>query len=453
VNLAKRCAALSIALLGVVLLPPGAAADQAVPPSGLDRTGASKIQHLVVIMQENHTFDNYFGTFPGTDNVANAPGVPVDPNNPDSPKVTPFHLQDPRTPDLSHTWASAHAAYNEGKMNGFVAAQTERNLPGKLALGYYDGSDLPYYWHLARNYVLADRFFSSALGGSLINHQYWVGAKSSGVGESIPAEGINMPTIFDRLEESHVSWKFYAKNYEPTLNFRGVRGTNPKDSQLAWIPLLTMPSFVDNPQRMEKIVDLGHLYSDLAHGDLPAVSYLVQGGTSEHPPGHVVNGQNATVSIIDAIMRSKLWDSSAVILTWDDWGGWYDHVTPPQVDQDGYGFRVPALIVSPFARKGHILHETADYASILKLIERLHGLSPLSTRDEKAYDLLGAFDFQQRPRPPDPPQVPGFTAVQARGPSTDRLIAMYGAAGGLSLALIVLALVGRRRWLQVRRRA
>jgi phospholipase C len=273
------------------------------------------------------------------------------------------------------------------------------------------------------------------------------------MGESIPADGIKLPTIFDRLEEAHVGWKFYVKNYEPTLNFRHVKGTNPKDSQLAWIPLLTMPSFVDNPRRMANIQDLGQLYSDLAQGDLPAVSYLVQGGTSEHPPGHIVNGQNATVSIIDAIMRSQFWDSSAVILTWDDWGGWYDHVAPPQVDKDGFGFRVPALIVSPYARKGHILHETADFTSILKLIERLHGLSPLTARDGQANDLLGAFDFQQRPRRPDPPRVPGFTALQARGPSADRLIGMYGLAGGLSLAMIGLALFGRRRWLQRRRRA
>ena len=452
-SLLEKCAALSIALLGATLVPRAAFANPGAWSSGLDGLAASKIKHVVVIMQENHTFDNYFGTFPGADNLSQAPPVPLDPRNPDSPRLKPFHLDDPRTPDLNHAVVSAQAAYNQGKMDGFVAAQTERKLPGKLAVGYYDERDLPYYWHLARNYVLADRFFSSALGGSLINHQYWVAANGSGFGESIPTDGINLPTIFDRLEEAHVGWKFYVKNYEPTLNFRHVKGTNPKDSQLAWIPLLTMPTFVDNPQRMANIVDLGHLFSDLAHGDLPPVSYLVQGGTSEHPPGHVVNGQNATVSIIDAIMRSQFWESTAVILTWDDWGGWYDHVAPPQVDKDGLGFRVPALIVSPYARRGHILHETADFTSILKLIERLHGLSPLTTRDDKAYDLLGAFDFQQRPRRPDPPRVPGFTALQARGPSTDRLIGMYSLAGVLSLSMIGLALIGRRRWLRRRRRA
>jgi phospholipase C len=442
----KYCAAVSIALLVALLTPRPASADPSGPALPADASAASKIQHVLVILQENHTFDNYFGTFPGTDNLSAGQPVPSDPRNPNSPKISPFHLTEARTPDLNHAGVSAHAAYNGGKMDGFIAAQTDRKLPGRFALGYYDGTDLPYYWNLARNYVLADRFFSSALGGSLINHQYWVSAQSSGTGEAIPANGVNLPTIFDRLEGANASWKFYVKNYDPSLTFRQIKGNSPKDSQLAWIPPLTMPSFVDNPQRMAKIVDLGHLYSDLAHGDLPAVSYLVQGGTSEHPPGHVVNGQNATVAIIDAIMRSELWRNTAIVLSWDDWGGWYDHVPPPQVDRDGYGFRVPALIISPYAKKGYILHETADFTSILKFIERLHGLSPMTARDANAYDLMGAFDFQQRPRRPEPPPVPGFKPLQAHGPTPDRLIEMYGAVGGLSLAFIAVALTGRRRW-------
>lgn len=443
-NLARHCAALSVALVAALLASGSVSAEGGQPSSGPDSTAASKIQHLLVILQENHTFDNYFGTYPGTDNLSNAPPVPVNPREATSPRVTPYHLTEARTVDLNHAGPTARAAYNGGRMDGFVAAQSDRKLPGNVALGYYDGRDLPYYWHLARNYVLADRFFSSAMGGSLINHQYWVAARSSGTGEAIPSNGVNLLTIFDRLEESHVSWKFYIKNYEPKLDFRHINGDDPKDSQLAWIPPLTMPSFVDNPQRMAKLTDLSQLYTDLAHGDFPAVSYLVQGGTSEHPPGHVVNGQNATVSIIDALMRSRFWSNTTIILSWDDWGGWYDHVSPPQVDHEGYGFRVPALIISPYAKKGYILHDTADFTSILKLIERLHGLSPLSPRDEAAYDLLGAFDFGQRPRRPDPPLVPGITPLQAHGPSLERLVEMYGAAGGLPLVLILLALLGGR---------
>jgi phospholipase C len=331
-------------------------------------------------------------------------------------------------------------------MNGFVLAQQDRNLPGSLALGYYNGSDIPLYWNLADNYVLADRFFSSAMGGSLANHQYWVAGRDSGLGESIPANGIQMTTIFDRLQGAGYSWKFYVKNYDSTLDFRHIDPTNPKDSQVAWVPLLTVPSVVDDPAKKANIQDLGNLYRDLAGGTLPAVSYIVQGGTSEHPPGHVGNGQNATVGIITAIMRSEAWKDSAILLTWDDWGGWYDHVAPPQVDGDGYGFRVPTLIISPYAKKGYVLHETADFTSILKFIERLHGLAPLTTRDQAATDLMAAFDFTQAPRAPSDPPIAGFPPLITRGPSVLTLVEMYGAVGGLAVLLLAItSMAGSRR--------
>jgi phospholipase C len=326
-------------------------------------------------------------------------------------------------------------------MDGFIKAQLNRKLPGRLALGYYDGRDLASYWDLARQYVLADRFFSSAQGGSSINHQYWVAARSSGQADSIPKTGIDLLTIFDRLEGAHIGWKFYVKNYTPSLNFRNQLPNDPRDAQLAWVPLLTMPRFVDDPARMARLVDLSDLYLDLARGDAPPVSYIIQGGTSEHPPGHIVNGEIATVAIIGAIMRSPLWESSAIILTWDDWGGWYDHVAPPQIDRDGYGFRVPALIISPYAKRGLIFHETADFTSIVKFIERLHGLAPLSTRDEQANDLMNAFDFQQPARQAAIPTGRRVNAVVTpHGLSAERLTQTYGAVGLLSLLLITVTL-------------
>jgi phospholipase C len=427
-----------------------------VPGAQLSHSGSvvintqagAQIKHVFVIMQENHTFDNYFGTFPGVDGLSPGLSMPVNPAVPAGNVVGPFHLQALRTQDLDHSSISAQIAFNHGQMNGFVAAQQDRNLPGPLALGYYDGTDLPFYWDLAKNYVLADRFFSSAMGGSLANHQYWVAGMDSGKGESIPPEGIQMTTIFDRLEAAGVSWKFYVKNYDPTLNFRHMDPSNPRDSQIAWVPLLTIPSFVDDASKMAGIQDLGNLYNDLANGTAPSVSYIIQGGTSEHPPGHVGNGQNATVGIITAIMRSQEWKDSAIVLTWDDWGGWYDHVVPPQVDGDGYGFRVPALIISPYARKGYILDQTADFTSILKFIETLHGLAPLTTRDQAANDLMAAFDFNQVPTAPSQPAAGNLPALTIRGPSPVTLLEMYGAVGGFALLLLAVAgLTGRkRRW-------
>jgi phospholipase C len=416
------------------------------PPLVINAAAASKIKHVFVLMQENHTFDNYFGTFPGADGVAGVSGVPLNPLEPGSPIVKPFHLTQLRTPDLHHGEVTSRAAFDNGKMDGFIKAQLTRNLPGRLALGHYDGNDLPFYWELAHQYVLADRFFSSAQGGSSINHQYWVAARSSGQADSIPKAGIDLLTIFDRLDTAKVGWKFYVKNYAPDLNFRNPLPNDPKDAQLAWVPLLTMPRFIDDPARKARITDLAGLYPDLVKGDAPAVSYIIQGGTSEHPPGHIVNGEIATVSIISAIMRSPVWESSAIILTWDDWGGWYDHVAPPQIDRDGYGFRVPALIISPYARRGLVFHETADFTSILKFIERLHGLAPLTTRDERANDLMDAFDFQQPARQAAIPTGRRVNAVLSRhGLSADRLTQIYGVVGGLSLLLLTLAVVRAAR--------
>ena len=429
--------------------PKATAAGPQLSRSGpllIDAQASSKIKHVFVIMQENHTFDNYFGTYPGADGLPASLSIPIDPAATAGPVAQPYHLPALRTQDLDHSQISAQVAYNGGRMNGFVAAQQDRNLPGSLTLGYYDRTDLPLYWDLANNYVLADRFFSSAMGGSLANHQYWVAAKDSGMGESIPAGGIQMTTIFDRLEGAGLSWKFYVKNYDPTLDFRHIDATNPKDSQVAWVPLLTIPSIVDNPAKRARIQDLGNLYHDLADSTAPSVSYIVQGGTSEHPPGHVGNGQNSTVGIITAIMRSQSWKDSAIVLTWDDWGGWYDHVVPPQVDGDGYGFRVPALIISPYAKKGYILHNTADFTSILKFIERLYGLAPLTTRDAAATDLMSAFDFQQAPRAPSQPVIAGFPPVITRGPSVVTLVEMYGMIGGLALLLLAVAATTGRRW-------
>jgi phospholipase C len=417
------------------------------PPLVINAAAASKIKHVFVLMQENHTFDNYFGTFPGADGVAGVNGVPLNPLVPGSPLVKPFHLTQLRTPDLHHGEVTSRAAFDNGKMDGFIKAQLTRNLPGRLALGYYDGRELPFYWELARQYVLADRFFSSAQGGSSINHQYWVAARSSGQADSIPKSGIDLLTIFDRLDAAKVGWKFYVKNYTPDLNFRNQLPNDPRDAQLAWVPLLTMPRFIDDPARKARITDLAGLYVDLVTGDAPAVSYIIQGGTSEHPPGHIVNGEIATVAIISAIMRSPLWESSAIVLTWDDWGGWYDHVAPPQIDRDGYGFRVPALIISPYARRGLVFHETADFTSILKFIERLHGLAPLTTRDEQANDLMNAFDFQQSARQPVIPTGRRVNAVlSGHGLSADRLTQIYAGVGALSLLLLVLTLARGARW-------
>ena len=435
--------------------------------------GATKqIQHVVFLMQENHTFDNYFFAFPGVDQpqgpdcqpnwiptpvpvakpspsptASPSPGASptASPTPSSTPRPTPaptavpsatdcyvrFHLSSHRTVDLNHSTEAALRAFDGGKMDGFAAAQAQYNLPTELATGYYDGTDLPIYYNLASDYVLAQRFFSSAMGSSEINHMYSIAARGGG---ALPSGGYDFPTIFDRLQAAGVSWKFYVQNYDPAITFLSSDPANKKVAQLIWAPLLNFSRFVKDPALSSHIVDLQQYYKDLADGQLPAVAYLVPSGLSEHPPGDITAGQSFAVTTVTSLMRSSAWNSSLFTLTWDDWGGWYDHVAPPQVDADGYGFRVPAIIVSPYARHGTIDNTTYDFTSVLRFIEDNWSLQPLTARDATANSIANALDLSQ---PPAPPIFPAQTyPVTTTVDSTNRptLLALY--AGVVAFAII-----------------
>jgi phospholipase C len=357
-----------------------------------------------VLMQENHTFDNYFGTYPGVNGLPLDTQMPVDPANPSAGVVTPWHI-DPNysLSDISHSRATFEEQYNNGQMNGFVAAINRRNQDGRLTMGYYDGRDIPYYWNLADNFVLFDNFFSSAKDGSLVNHIFWVAGQMPQTveGETLTQRLSDVHTIFDRLQAAGVSWKFYVQNYDPTITYRNKDVSGNRASQIIWCPLLYFDRYIDDPVLSSHIVDLSEYFSDLQNGTLPEVAYIAPSGASEHPPGSLVMGQRFVKNLVQELMRSSVWDSSAFLLTYDDWGGWYDHVTPPQIDDFGYGLRVPTLLISPYARRGYIDHTELDYTSILKFIEENWGLQPLATRDANANNFLSAFDFNQKPRLPE----------------------------------------------------
>ena len=358
------------------------------------------IQHLIVLMQENHTFDNYFGTFPGADGLPVDVKMPINPLDPGSAFVTPWHIGTTTITDLSHTADTFRAQFDNGKMDGFVSALNARNQDGRIAMGYYDGTDIPYYWNLAQNYVLFDHFFSSAKDGSFANHMYWVAASSPQAkkGQPLSKTLANVPTIFDRLQAAGVSWKFYVENYNPKITYRNVAGQGNRESQVVWVPLLNFDRFIDNPALSSHIVDLSQYFTDLQKGTLPSVAYIVPSGASEHPPQSPSSGERTVKNIIQELMRSGSWNSSAFMLVYDDWGGWYDHVAPPQVDQGGYGARVPGLLISPFAKKGYIDGTQLDFTSILKFIEANWNLPSLASRDAGANNFLSAFNFNQAPR-------------------------------------------------------
>jgi phospholipase C len=363
---------------------------------------STPIEHLVVLIQSNRTFDHYFGTYPGADGIPEDACMPFDPFDPRNPGcVEPFYTGDQSTQDLNHSPDTFRLQYNDGQMNGFIHALNLKGQDGTRSMGYYDARDLPYYWNLADEYVLFDRFFSSARGGSIWNRMFAIAGVPGNSRNQIPAEGFgDIPTIFDRLHEKGISWKFYVQNYEPELTYR-TRHERPDDlEQVQWVPLLNFDRFLDDPELSSRIVDFEEYFVDLKNGTLPAVSYVVAMGATEHPPANPMVGQRFVKRAIQALMISDVWESSAFLATYDDWGGWYDHVPPPQVDDYGYGFRVPAMLISSYARRGYIDGTQLDFTSILKFIEENWGIEPLADRDARANSIAGAFDFSGPPRPP-----------------------------------------------------
>ena len=424
-----------LALAGSQFLPVQAAS------SSQGHQPTTPIQHLVVLMQENHTFDNYFGTYPGADGMPAGTTMPVDPGNPKAGYVTPWHIGNSTITDLSHSAATFHAQYDNGKMDGFVSALNARNQNGKLAMGYYDGTDIPYYWNLADNYVLFDQFFSSAQDGSFANHLFWVAAVPPIVpkGQKLSDVLANIPTIFDSLQAAGVSWKFYVQNYDANINYRNESASGSKAAQVVWVPLLNFDRFIDDPTLSSHIVDLNQYFIDLHNGTLPAVSYIVPSGASEHPPSNLMSGQRFVKSIIQELMRSSFWDSSAFLLAYDDWGGWYDHVTPIQVDQFGYGPRVPVLLVSPYAKTGYVDHTVLDFTSILNFIEQNWNIAPLAARDTNANNFLSAFNFNQAARLPNFLPLTRISTIPPKKDPTRVIYLGYGSALFLALSFVTVA--------------
>ena len=320
---------------------------------------ANPIQHVVILFQENHTFDNYFGTFPGANGIKNDPSG-----------VQPYHLTGLIT-DLCHSTVCAHADYNNGKMDGFLQSEGS-----KQTFGYYNQQDIPYYWSLAKNYTLFDNYFTSAMGPSLPNHLYLVAGQDAGVPDSVTLhpQDLKINSIVDSMSPAQVSWSYYSPYTVGNENALGL-----------------ISSITSNETRMANLKLTGAFLKDLQDQKMPAVSYVMANdGENEHPPYDLSTGQAYVKTIISAIQASPYWSSTVIFLTWDDYGGWYDHVTPPQVDKYGLGFRVPLLMISPFAKQGYIDHTLSAHASLMKFIERVFDLPSVASRDAVASDLLDA---------------------------------------------------------------
>jgi phospholipase C len=340
-----------------------------------------RIDHIIFLIQENHSFDNYFGTYPHAAGFPRGWRVPAHPGGP--PAVAPFHFTFALPHDLGHTWEIAHAAMNGGNMDGFI--QAERSVD---TVGYYDRSDLPNYWSYADHFALCDRFFSSLAGPSLPNHLYTVAAQSGGLlnnQHEPPPGGFSFPTMAELLGKARISWKYYE-------------GGVPEQFDL-WNPLPGFKSFMHDPAHRAHLVANTQYFHDLREGTLPAVSWIVPNlEESEHPPADLQLGMWYVTHFVNALMKSPYWASTVLVITWDDYGGFYDHAAPPQLDRYGYGPRVPALIISPYARRG-VEHTRYDFTSVLRFIEERFRLPALTQRDARANSLSKSLDLSQQPLP------------------------------------------------------
>lgn len=417
-----------------------------------------KIKHVVIIMQENRSFDSYFGTYPGADGLPRQNGkFTVCVNDPaKSTCVYPYH----DTADLNfggpHGAGAAVADIAGGKMDGFIA-QAEGSQVGCQAthnpncgaegsqgvMGYHDARDIPNYWTLAQEFVLQDHMFEPNSSWSLPQHLFMVSewsARCRNAGnpmscinaldrpvyppDFLPSPGRPAPDyawtdMTYLLFKQNVSWRYYVQTGTQPDCANDAADCPPvhQDAKTPgiWNPL---PYFdtVKQDGQLDNIANVTDFYKAARTGQLPAVSWIIPSQpNSEHPPALLSAGQAWTASLINAIMQGPDWDSTVIFLTWDDWGGFYDHVVPPVVDQNGYGLRVPALVIGPYAKKGFIDHQILSHDAYNVLIEDLflggQRLDPKtdgrpdprpSVRENIAIlgSLLEDFDFSQSPRAP-----------------------------------------------------
>lgn len=456
VRWSRRTTLGAVALFLTVLTPWGLPGGRLRPTRAADLSGIHKLQHVVIIMQENRSFDHYFGTYPGADGFPMRNGVPTvcapDPRT--GACVAPFH--DPR--DLNrggpHSAKDAAADINGGKMDGFVKQVAGRkpkcrgtfdpNCGGGTGapdvMGYHDAREIPNYWAYAREFVLHDHMFEPNASWSLPEHLFMVSEWSARCANADPMSCINElqnPGRLGRrgrgaakpnyawtdltylLHRAHVSWAYYvAEGTQPDCD--NDAASCPEKPQRAgtpqiWNPLPWFETVRENGE-LRNIQTISHFFEAARNGTLPAVSWVVpNGAVSEHPPALVSAGQAYVTSLINAVMQGPNWSSTAIFLSWDDWGGFYDHVAPPKVDENGYGLRVPGLVISPYARRGYIDHQVLSFDAYVKFVEDdfLGGqrLDPKtdgrpdrrpSVREAlpQLGDLTADFDFNQPARAP-----------------------------------------------------
>src|SRR6185437_13820935 len=444
--LAETAAAVSAALgLALLAVPASSASSPAAQSRAAQYPAAghqavTPIKHFLFLMQGGRTFDNYFGTYPGAAGLAPGTCQPRDTGRPADGCVRPFLLGGGHLPSLSANSTIITSQYDGGKMDGFVAAYQRQGRDGATAMGHYDGRTLAFSWKVASDYVLVDHFFSSNQYGIRNKRSYWVSAvPAPGATGRIPPGGYgDQLTIFDRLQAAGVSWKFYVQGYNRTQTYQTASPANP-ETQTSRVPLVDFYRFTHDPALASHIVGLDQYYTDLQAGTMPAVAYVASSsGYDERSARSVSLGQGLVRTLVTQLMLSRYWGSSAFLWSYDGPGGWYDGARPPEMGSATVGFRVPALLVSAYARQGQVNHTVLDYTGALKFIEQNWRLGPLADRDARSNNLTSAFDFAAGPRPPvllhagQPPDLAPVTHPLSHHQVTE-LYMLYGGAAVVSV--------------------
>jgi phospholipase C len=382
--------------------------------------GASVIQHVIIVIMENRSFDNLFQGFPGADTASSGPT-----STGAIQQLMPVTFENPCDPDHSHgAWM---AAYDGGKMDGFDKSSPGCSVPpvttpsdGLLNYGYVPQAERQPYVDLATQFALADRMFATHTGPSYPGHVYLVagttdnqtddpgagewgcdappgttttllGPGGASIGSAFPC--IDDLTLGDLLDRKHISWKYYTENID--YDATGVKHSIDTVGYSAIHHIRYGPDWNTDFSTQDD-----QIFTDIAAGTLPTVSWLNPPIIGSDHPGGVNNGNinlgpmfNATLA--NAIGESQYFNNTAILLTWDDWGGWYDHVKPVELDDDGLGFRVPLVVISKYAKHGYISHVQHEYGSLLHFVEDVFDLGSLGSTDARADDLADMFDFTQ----------------------------------------------------------
>jgi phospholipase C len=379
----------------------GASFSNTISITVASKNGITNLRHIIFFVQENRSFDNYFGML-GAYRVSKGlpnsiDGIPLDVTLYDKKghPIHPFHFQTVCHENLSPFWNESHTDLNGGKMDGYMvtALPSQIDPTGTRAMGYYDQTDLPYYYELATQFATSDRFFSPVMTNTIGNRMYLFAATSFGhIRPDTPPEGgWPQKTIFDRLDQGGVSWRYYYQD-------DGIY----------------LPEWRVYQQDADKLYPISSWYTDIQNeATLPSVIFIERGGPSgldEHPGNNIQIGAATVKEILDALLASQSWASSAFILTYDEAGALYDHVLPAtlmppdnipprlhKIDQPGdfghSGFRIPVTVVSPWVKPNYVSHTWRDLTSILRLIETRFNLKPLTARDATADNMLEFFDF------------------------------------------------------------